>query len=643
MGRRRQRSVTGRGASASSAAFLPTSAGDLAARGWDGLDVLIVTGDAYVDHPAFGPVLIARWLEACGYRVGLVGQPRWDSVDDVTRLGRPRLFVGVSAGNLDSMLCKLTAQRKVRSEDPYSPGGRPGARPNRASVVYSNLCRRAFPGLPVVLGGIEASLRRMAHYDYWSDRVRRSVLLDAKADLLVFGMGERAVREIAARLDGGESIRDIRDVAGTAYVVPRREWSMQPNRGRHARPGRNLVVLPCFEEVREGGPGFAEMTRRASRENSPHNGRVLLQAHGDQAVLINPPAPALGPRDLDRLYALPFQRAAHPSHGSRGVPALRTVRDSVSIMRGCFGGCAFCSIAEHEGRDVQSRTAASVLREVRRIARRPDFTGTITDLGGPTANFYGMECSDPEARAVCRRRSCVYPKRCSRLRTDTGPYLNLLRRARCEHRVDRVLVASGVRHDVAQSSPDLVAELATHHTGGQLSVAPEHCVPGVLATMRKPTIESYERFKAAFDDASRHAKKEQYLVPYFMVGHPGATLRDALTLGLYLKRHKLRPRQVQEFIPTPMTLATCMYLTGVDPLRGEPVAVTRNLREKRLMKALLFWWDSSQWKLAREGLRKLDRADLIGYGPMCLVPPARTGGRGNGRRRRRPATGSHST
>ena len=605
------------------------------------MDILIVTGDAYVDHPAFGPVLIARWLEGCGYRVGIVAQPRWDSVDDVTRLGRPRLFAGVSAGNLDSMLCKLTAQRKVRGEDPYARGGRPGARPNRASVVYANLCRRAFPGLPVVLGGIEASLRRIAHYDYWSDRVRRSVLLDAKADLLVYGMGERAVREIAARLDRGQSIRDIRDVAGTACVLSRRDWEPLVARSRAASSRTGVVVLPAFEEVQNGGAAFVEMTRLASRENSPHNGRLLLQPHGDQAVVINPPAASLAAEDLERLYALPFVRSAHPSYQPEGVPALAPVQQSVSIMRGCFGGCAFCSIAEHEGREVQSRSEASVLAEVQRIALSHGFSGVISDLGGPTANFYGMECTDPQARAVCRRRSCVFPKRCSRLRVDAGPYLELLRGARRERGVARVLVASGIRHDVAVLSPELVAELAAHHTGGHLSVAPEHCVSEVLSRMRKPTISTYERFVAVFERESRRAQKKQYLTPYFMVGHPGSTLSDALVLGLYLKRHGMRPRQVQEFIPTPMTLATCMYLTGVDPLRGEPVAVTRDLREKRLMKALLFWWDPAQWKLAREALRKLGRADLIGRGSTCLVPPARKGRQGERRAapRRSPRVG----
>jgi uncharacterized radical SAM protein YgiQ len=627
MARTRSRPLKPRRGPAAVSGFLPTSAQDLAARGWQAVDVLIVTGDAYVDHPAFGPVVIARWLEARGYRVGLVAQPRWDSVDDIARLGRPRLFVGVSAGNLDSMLCKLTAQRKVRSDDPYSRGGRPGSRPNRASVVYANLCRRAFPGLPIVLGGIEASLRRIAHYDYWSDRVRRSVLLDAKADLLVFGMGERAAAEIAARLDRGEAVQDIRDVAGTAYVLSRRDWEPLVGRDHDARSRNRVVMLPSFEEVREGGAAFVKMTRLTSGENSPHNGRPLLQPHGDQAVFINPPAAGLDAEDLDRLYALPFRRAAHPSNEPDGVPALGTVEQSVSIMRGCFGGCAFCSIVEHEGRDVQSRSAESVLGEIRRIVERPSFSGVISDLGGPTANFYGMGCSDAKTRAVCRRRSCVHPKRCSRLRADATPYVELLRRARRERGVERVLVASGIRHDVAERSPELVAELAAHHTGGHLSVAPEHCVPEVLSRMRKPAIGSYEKFAAAFDRASRRAKKEQYLTPYFMVGHPGSTLSDALALGLYLKRRGMRPRQVQEFIPTPMTLATCMYLTGVDPLRGEPVPVTRDLREKRLMKALLFWWDPAQWKLAREALRKLGRVDLIGHRSEHLVPPARSGRR----------------
>jgi len=602
-------------------AFLPTTREEMLERGWDELDILIVTGDAYVDHPAFGPVLIARFLEGRGYRVGVVSQPVWSSPSDIARMGRPRLFVGISAGNLDSMLNKLTAQKKVRSVDQYSPGGRADMRPNRATIVYANLCRQAFPGLPVVIGGIEASLRRIAHYDYWSNQVRRSILLDAKADLLVFGMGERPAWEIARRLDAGEPVANLRDVRGTAHVLSnRRAWEpLLENKSRYVTDGK-LVELPSYEEVRDDKQAFARMSRAFQYETNPHNGRPLLQPHGEQAVYFNSPAEPLSEADMDGLYDLPFTRIPHPSY-TDPVPAYETVKHSIVTMRGCFGGCTFCSITEHEGRIIQSRSSASVLREVRALSRMDGFRGTITDLGGPTANMYKMTCKDDETESACRRLSCVHPGICENLKTDHEPLIDLMKKVRTETGIKKVFIASGVRYDLAERSPEFVRELAQHHTGGQLSVAPEHHDDNVLDKMKKPSIKSYERFADTFCRASEEAGKEQYLVPYFISGHPGSTLKDAVELGLYLKARAMRPRQVQDFIPTPMAVATTMFWTGIDPLTMQPVYTATDLREKKMMKALLFYWDPTHWPLAREALRRAGRADLIGHGPRALVPP----------------------
>ncbi len=590
-------------------------------RGWDELDILIVTGDAYVDHPAFGPILVARFLEGRGYKVGIVAQPRWHSPEDIARMGRPRLFVGVSAGNLDSMLNKLTAQKKVRESDQYSPGGRPNMRPNRASIVYANLCRQAFPGLPVVLGGIEASLRRIAHYDYWSGQVRRSILLDSKADLLVFGMGERPAWEIARRLSAGESVRDLNDVRGTAHVKRnRREWEPLLADASEFVGDRRLLVLPSYEEVSRDKQAFAKMSRAFQYETNPHNGRPLLQTHGDEAVYFNPPAAPLEEGDMDALYDLPFVRAPHSSYAET-IPAFETVKHSIVTMRGCFGGCTFCSITEHEGRIIQSRSEASVLREVRELSRMSGFSGVLSDLGGPTANMYKMRCKDDKIERACRRLSCVHPGICENLVTDHAPLLSLMKRVREEKGIKRVFIASGVRYDLAERSPEFIRELAEHHTGGQLSVAPEHSNDRVLEKMKKPGIQSYERFAQAFCQASEEAGKEQYLVPYFITGHPGSTLADTIELAVYLKEKGMRPRQIQDFIPTPMAVATTMFYTGIDPLTGEAVYTATDLREKRMMKALLFYWDKEHWPLAREALAKAGRRDLIGRGPRHLVPP----------------------
>ena len=601
--------------------FLPTTREDLDARGWDALDVLIVSGDAYVDHPAFGPVLIARFLEGRGFRVGVCAQPKWDSPADIAAMGRPKLFVGVAAGNLDSMLNKLTAQKKMRGEDQYTPGGHTEARPNRASIVYSNLCRQAFPGLPVVLGGIEASLRRIAHYDYWSDQVRRSILLDAKADILVFGMGERPAWEIARRLAAGEPVSALTDIRGTAHVKKNKKaWEpLLADQSRYTTDGK-LLVLPSYEEARSDKVAFAKMSRMFQYETNPHNGRPMLQVHGEEAVYYNSPALPLTEAEMDGLYDLPFTRLPHPKYQDR-IPAYETVKHSIVTMRGCFGGCTFCSITEHEGRVIQSRSEESVLREVRALSRMDGYRGVLSDVGGPTANMYKMTCKDEKTESACRRLSCVHPGICENLITDHTPLIRLLKKVREEPTVKKAFVASGVRYDLAERSPEFVKDLARHHTGGQLSVAPEHSNDGVLDKMKKPSIKSYERFAETFCRASEDAGKEQYLVPYFITGHPGSTLKDTVELALYLKEHGMRPRQIQDFIPTPMAVATTMYYTGIDPLTNEPVYTATDLREKRMMKALVFYWDEQHWPLAREALRAAGRTDLIGRAPHCLVPP----------------------
>ncbi len=598
--------------------FLPTTRAEMEARGWDAIDVLLLNGDAYVDHPAFGAALIGRFLEARGFRVGMIAQPDWKGPDDLLRMGVPRVMVGITAGNLDSMLNKLTAQKKVRAEDQYSPGGRVGLRPNRATIVYSNLARQAFPGVPIVVGGIEASLRRIAHYDYWSDQVKRSVLLDAKADLLIFGMGERPVWEVAERLRAGEPIASIRDVRGTAYVMNKGEWESLP-RSEHVGDGK-VLHLPSYEAVSADKKAFAEMSRAFQYETNPGNGRELLQPHGTQAVRFNPPAIPLETALMDELYDLPFARVPHWSYSEK-IPAYETVKHSIVTMRGCFGGCTFCSITEHEGRVIQSRSAESVLREVRALRRMDDFRGVISDLGGPTANMYQMRCKDSGIEEKCRRLSCVHPKICENLVTDHDPLIDLLKQVRREAGVKKVLVASGVRYDLAERSPEFVAELAKHHTGGQLSVAPEHSKDDVLDKMKKPGIASYERFAETFACASREAGKEQYLVPYFISGHPGSTLSDMVDLAVYLKARGMRPRQVQDFIPTPMSMATCMYYTGIDPLTREAVYTAKEMHDKRLQKALLLYWDPAHHEEAREALFAAGRRDLVGTKPHCLVPP----------------------
>jgi uncharacterized radical SAM protein YgiQ len=607
--------------------FLPVSRADLDARGWRELDIVIISGDAYVDHPAFGPPLIARFLEGRGFKVGFLAQPDWRSVDDFRRLGRPRLFFGISAGNMDSMLNRLTAQKKNRGEDQYSPGGRRDLRPDRATIVYANRAREAFPDVPIVLGGIEASLRRIAHFDYWSESVRRSILLDAKADLLVFGMGERPIWEVTQRLAAGEPIEHIRDVRGTAFPVGKRETEELAAQPSETVTDRRVVVLPSYEEVRSDKRKYALASRTLHYETNPYNARPLLQRDrfDGAGVYFNPPALPLETREMDELYDLPFNRTPHPMYADAPVPAFETVKNSLVIMRGCFGGCTFCSITEHEGRVIQNRSADSVLRELRAMRRMDDWRGTVSDLGGPTANMYQMKCESERFESRCRRLSCVHPSVCEHLKTDHGPLIDLMKKVRAEEGVKHVHVASGVRTDLVvegERGDEYLRELTRHHVGGQLSVAPEHVSDETLRLMKKPGIESYDRFTEQFRCASEAAGKEQYLVPYFISGHPGSTLEDMIDMALYLKRKGYRPRQVQDFIPTPMSLAATMYHTGIDPLTMKPCYTAKGLREKRLQKALLLYWNPEQHDLVREALTLAGREDLIGHGPECLVPPA---------------------
>jgi uncharacterized radical SAM protein YgiQ len=607
--------------------FLPTTLAEAQARGWDELDIVIISGDAYVDHPAFGPPLIARFLEGRGFKVGLLAQPDWRSVDDFRKLGRPRLFFGISAGNMDSMLNRLTAQKKNRGEDQYSPGGRRGLRPDRATIVYANRAREAYGDVPIVLGGIEASLRRIAHYDYWSDTVRRSILLDSKADLLIFGMGERPVWDVADRLSRGETIDQLRNIRGTAFPIGKLEANeLAQNPSQHVGDGR-VLMLPSFEEVKEDKKKYALASRQLHYETNPYNARPLLQRDRFDlgGVYFNPPALPLDTAQMDELYDLPFNRAPHPMYVDEKVPAFETVKDSLVIMRGCFGGCTFCSITEHEGRVIQNRSSASVLRELRALKRNPEFHGVVSDLGGPTANMYQMRCEDEKFESRCRRLSCVHPGICEHLKTDHGPLIELMALVRKEPGIKHVHVASGVRTDLVvdgERGQEYLEALTRHHVGGQLSVAPEHVSDETLRLMKKPPIESYDRFTEAFKCASQAAGKEQYLIPYFISGHPGSTLHDMIEQALYLKKKGYRPRQVQDFIPTPMSLAATMYHAGIDPLTMKPCYTAKGLREKRLQKALLLYWDPAQHDLVREALTLAGRTDLIGTRPDQLVPPA---------------------
>jgi uncharacterized radical SAM protein YgiQ len=594
-----------------SAVPLPMSRDEMLARGWEAVDVVLVSGDAYVDHPSFANGLLARLLEAAGFRVAVLAQPDWRSCEPWREFGRPRLFFGVSAGNMDSMINHYTANRKVRNDDAYSPDGQIGRRPDRATLAYCQRSREAFPGVPVVAGGVEASLRRIAHYDYWSDTVRRSILLDAKADLVAFGMGERTILEIARGLAAGKSARDLRDLRGVAY----RLGASEPPPADDA-----TLELPAYEAVTSDPLAFCEMTRIAHLETNPHNARRLVQRHGREAVVVNPPALPLEQDEMDEVYGLPFTRRPHPSYGKARIPAFEVVENSVQIMRGCFGGCTFCSITAHEGRIIQSRSQESIITEIKLLAAQPGFKGTVSDIGGPTANMYQMRCSRPEVEAKCRRLSCVHPTVCKLLGTDHGPLKEVMREARSVPGVKRVLVASGVRMDLARQDPEYLQELAAHHVGGHLKVAPEHVDPEVLRLMKKPSANDYLEFDREFQAASRRVGRKQYTVPYFIASHPGSDVEEMIELAVFLKQNSYKPDQVQDFIPSPFDIAACMYHTGLDPMTKQPVKVTKGLKNRRMQRALLQFFKPENWFEVRRALEQAGRQDLIGSGCDCLIP-----------------------
>jgi uncharacterized radical SAM protein YgiQ len=646
------------------APVLPMSRAGMEQLGWDSCDVILVTGDAYVDHPSYGMAVIGRLLEAHGFRVGIIAQPDWQSAEPFKALGRPNLFFGVTAGNMDSMVNRYTADRKIRSDDAYSPNGEGGHRPDRSVIVYAQRCREAYKEVPLIIGGIEASLRRIAHYDYWSDTVRRSVLVDAKADLLLYGNAERAIVEVAHRLAAGKPVDSITDLRGTAFFargLPQ-GWSeidstsldepgrVEPHANPYGDPAPNapgaalhaagaressVVRLPSFEQVKEDPVLYAHASRVFHLETNPGNARALVQRHGERDVWLNPPPIPLTTKELDRLYTFPYTRVPHPAYGEARFPGWEMIRFSIPIMRGCFGGCTFCSITEHEGRIIQSRSEESILHEIEAIRdHTPGFTGIISDLGGPTANMWRLGCKKPKAEELCRRLSCVFPEICKNLNTDQTPLIQLYRKARGLAGVKRVFIGSGLRYDLAVRTPDYVKELVTHHVGGYLKIAPEHTEPGVLALMMKPGMGTYDAFKAMFEKYSKEAGKEQYLIPYFIAAHPGTSDEDMLNLALWLKQNGFRLDQVQTFLPSPMALASTMYHTQRNPLKrirrdGGTIPVPSGLRVRRLHKAFLRYHDAENWPLLREALKRMGRADLIGNGKRHLVPawqPAGTGG-----------------
>ncbi|MBY0588334.1 YgiQ family radical SAM protein [bacterium] len=586
---------------------LPMSAEEARSRGWDEIDIVFVTGDAYIDHPSFAMAILGRVLEAAGYRVGIVSQPDWRSCEPWRMFGRPRLFCAISAGNMDSMINHYTANKKVRNDDAYSPGGRIGLRPDRATLPYCQRAREAYPGVPVIAGGVEASLRRLAHYDYWSDTVKRSILLDSKADLVVFGMGEESILEIARRLDQGESVKDLRDMRGMAYAM-----------GASEAPPTDVLVLPSFEEVKADKLAFAEATRIFHHETNPYNARRLLQWHDRQAVVQNPPRFPISEGSMDRIYSLPYTRRPHPSYSAK-IPAFEMIKDSVTIMRGCFGGCTFCSITAHQGRIIQSRGKENILAELREMTSDPDFKGTVSDIGGPTANMYQMRCSKPEVEAVCRRQSCVHPTICKLLGTDHGPLVQLMTESRAQPGIKKVLVASGIRMDLARRSPEYMSELTRHHVGGRLKVAPEHTDAEVLDHMRKPSPEEFVEFAKRFKEESKKANKKQFLVPYYIASHPGSDLASMIDLAMFLKRSGYKPDQVQDFIPAPMDVATAIYYTGIDPFTKKPVYVAKKMRERKFQRALMQFFKPENYFEVRAALLEAGRADLIGEGCDCLI------------------------
>lgn len=666
------------------APYLPMSRQEMDELGWDSCDIIIVTADAYVDHPSFGMAVIGRLLEAQGFRVGIISQPAWDDTTDFEKLGKPNLFFGVTGGNMDSLINRYTADLRLRSDDAYTANGEAGKRPDRSVIVYSQRCREAYYDTPIVVGGIEASLRRIAQYDYWSDKVRRSILIDSNADILLYGNAERAITEIAHELANGNSIEDCWDLRGTAMVretLPagwteidstRIDWPSKideipnpydfhntspagnafPEAGKDAEgqardevqtvriiplplqrkadfdAKTSYIRLPSYSKVVNDPALYAHASRVLHQEANPYNAKVLVQRHENREVWVNPPPLPLETEEMDWVFDLPYQRRPHPSYGKARIPAYDMIKTSVNIMRGCFGGCTFCSITEHEGRIIQSRSEESVLREIEKIRDQvPGFTGTISDLGGPTANMYKLNCKSPAIQKTCKRLSCVYPNICKHLNTDHSPTTQLYRKARAIPGVKRVAVASGLRYDLALKDPEYIEELVTHHVGGYLKIAPEHSEDKTLSKMMKPSISAYDEFKKLFDKFSRKAGKEQYLIPYFIAAHPGCDDEDMLNLSLWLKNHNFKPDQVQTFYPSPMALATAMYYSERNPLekvryKSDKLTISKDIDQRRLQKAFLRYHDEKNWPILREALERLGRKDLIGSGAKCLVPAA---------------------
>jgi len=677
------------------APYLPMSREEMDQLGWDSCDIIIVTGDAYVDHPSFGMAVIGRLLEAQGFRVGIISQPAWDSADPFKILGKPNLFFGVTAGNMDSLINRYTADLRMRSDDAYTPNGDAGRRPDRSVIVYSQRCREAYYDTPIVIGGIEASLRRIAQYDYWSDSVRRSVLIDSNADILLYGNAERALVEVAHQLAAGRTTDEMEYLRGTARIraeVPqgwteidstRIDWPSKiddiPNpydfhdKKTDSKPkaesldGSNgsddtgkqairiiplplqrkeefdsetaYIRLPSFSKVTNDPALYAHASRVLHQEANPYNAKPLIQKHGTQEVWVNTPPIPLETDEMDWIFDLPYQRRPHPSYGDARIPAYDMIKTSVNIMRGCFGGCTFCSITEHEGRIIQSRSEDSILREIEKIRDQvPGFTGTISDLGGPTANMYKLNCKSPKIQKTCKRLSCVYPNICKHLNTDHSPTTQLYRKARAIPGVKRVAIASGLRYDLALKDPEYVEELVTHHVGGYLKIAPEHSEDKTLSKMMKPGISAYDEFKILFDKFSKKAGKEQYLIPYFIAAHPGSDAEDMLNLSMWLKERNFKPDQVQTFYPSPMALATAMYYSERNPLekvryKSEKLSICKDIDQRRLQKAFLRYHDEKNWPMLREALHEMGRADLIGDGDKFLIPKAKPSNR---RQRQQP-------
>ncbi len=658
------------------AKMLPMSRAEMDELGWDSCDIILITGDCYIDHPSFGMALVGRLLEAQGFRVGIIAQPDWQDAKAFKALGKPNLYFGITAGNMDSMVNRYTADRKIRSDDAYTPDAAPNKRPDRAVLVYSQRCREAYSQVPLVIGSIEASLRRIAHYDYWSDKVRRSILVDSKADILLYGNAERALVELSHRIAKGEKVADIQDIRGTAFLrkaipegwdeiestkldrpgaidkatdpyemkmgkadascatddnqpksaLPEGTKAIEIVRKPKADRSKQVVRLPDYEEVSKDPILYAHASRVLHLEANPGNARALVQKHGDREVWLNPPPIPLTTKEMDYVYDMPYARAPHPTYGKAKIPAWEMIRFSVNIMRGCFGGCTFCSITEHEGRIIQSRSEESILKEVEEIRDKVDgFTGVISDLGGPTANMYRIACKSEKIEQSCRKLSCVYPGICENLNTDHSALIQLYRKARAIKGVKKILVSSGLRYDLAVKSPEYVKELVQHHVGGYLKIAPEHSEENVLSKMMKPGMGAYDEFKAMFEKFSAEVGKKQYLIPYFIASHPGTTDEDMLNLALWLKKYEFRLDQVQNFTPTPMAMATAMYHSGKNPLRkvtadSENVAVPKSGTQRKLHKAFIRYHDPANWPMLREALKKMGRADLIGNSKKHLVP-----------------------